>query len=161
MIDMVELQVAAMTRQFSTLTERSPAGIVEARSALESLLDAAERELGAAPSQIVLGGFSQGAMLATDTVLRSQRAFAGLVILSGTLISRKEWLELAPARRGLPVLQSHGRSDPVLPFSLAEELRDLLVTAELSHEWLPFTGGHGIPAPVLVRLGAFLRRVGA
>jgi phospholipase/carboxylesterase len=159
LIDMVELQVAAMTGEFSALAERSPAGIVEARSALESLLDAAERELGVAPNQIVLGGFSQGAMLATDTVLRTKRAFAGLVILSGTLLSRNEWVALAPARRGLPVLQSHGRSDPILPFSLAEELRDLLSTAELSPEWLPFSGGHGIPAPVLVRLGAFLRRL--
>lgn len=159
MIDMVELQVAAMTRQFAALSERSPQGIDEARAAVESLLDAAERDLGATPAQIVLGGFSQGAMLATDLVLRSSRPFAGLTILSGTMISRGEWQALAKARRGLPVLQSHGRNDPILPFSLAEELRDLLSAAELAVEWLPFSGGHGIPAPVLVRLGAMLRRV--
>lgn len=159
MIDMVELQVAAMTQQFAALSERSPAGIDPARAALESLLDAAEHELNAAPSQMVLGGFSQGAMLATDTVLRSARPFAGLAILSGTLICREDWRALAPSRRGLSVLQSHGRADPVLPFSVAEELRDLLSSAELALEWLPFSGGHGIPAPVLVRLGALLRRV--
>jgi phospholipase/carboxylesterase len=159
LIDMVELQVAAMTGQFAALTERSPDGIDEARSALEALLDAAQAELGVESNRIVLGGFSQGAMLATDTVLRSQRPLAGLAILSGTLLSRTAWSALAPARSGLPVFQSHGRSDPVLPFSLAEQLRDLLSAAELPLEWLPFSGGHGIPAPALVRFGAFLRRV--
>lgn len=159
MIDMVELQVAAMTGEFAPLTERKPAGIDEARAKLVSLLDAAERELGVAQAQVVLGGFSQGAMLATDTVLRSTRPFAGLAILSGTLISKKDWQALAAGRSGLPVLQSHGRADPILPFSLAEALRDLLVSSGLSVDWLPFSGGHGIPAPVLGRLEALLKRL--
>jgi phospholipase/carboxylesterase len=159
MIDMVELQVAAMTGQISALAERRPAGIDDAREKLISLLDAAEREFGVAQNQVVLGGFSQGAMLATDTVLRSTRPFAGLAILSGTLLARKEWQALAPARSGLPVLQSHGRADPILPFFLAEELRDLLTTSGLSVEWLPFSGGHGIPAPVLSRLQVLIDRL--
>jgi phospholipase/carboxylesterase len=159
MIDMMELQVAAMTRQYAVLTERRPPGIDAAREQLESLLDAAMRELSVPPERILLGGFSQGAMLATDLVLRGSHPLAGLAVFSGTLINRSEWVELAPKRRGLPVLACHGRSDPILPFSLAEELRDLLVGAGLELDWVPFPGGHGIPAPALMRLGALLRRL--
>lgn len=159
MIDMVELQVAAMTRQYAALTERRPPGIDEARAKLETLLDAAGAALSVSPERILLGGFSQGAMLATDLLLQSSRALAGLAVLSGTLINRKEWLALAPSRRGLPVLASHGRSDPILPFSLAEELRDVLVRAGLEVDWVPFPGGHGIPAPALMHLGALVRRL--
>lgn len=161
MIDMVELQVAAMTGQIAALADRRPAGIDDAREKLIAMLDAAEREFGVAQNQMLLGGFSQGAMLATDTVLRTTRPFAGLAILSGTLLARKEWQALAPARSGLSVLQSHGRADPILPFSLAEELRDLLKTSGLSVDWLAFSGGHGIPAPALSRLQALIDRLPA
>ncbi|HYQ40313.1 MAG TPA: hypothetical protein VER11_00045, partial [Polyangiaceae bacterium] len=123
------------------------------------LLAALERDFGAVPEQTVIGGFSQGAMLATDTVLRTSRPFAGLAVLSGTLISHDEWLPLMAARRGLPVLQSHGRADPVLPFELAERLRNELDSAGLPVEFIPFNGGHGIPSGVLDGLTRLISRI--
>ena len=106
----------------------------------------------------MIGGFSQGAMLATDIVLRSARPFGGLAIMSGTLVSHSEWLPLMAARKGLPVLQSHGRADPVLPFAIAERLRDELGAAGLPVEFTPFNGGHGIPGPVLDGLARLIQR---
>jgi phospholipase/carboxylesterase len=50
-----------------------------------------------------------------------------------------------PPRKGLRVVQSHGRQDPLLPFSMAERLRDLLLANGLEVQWIPFNGGHGIP----------------
>jgi phospholipase/carboxylesterase len=47
-------------------------------------------------------------------------------------------------------LLSHGRSDPMLPFALAEALRDQLMAAAWEVTWVPFPGGHGIPADVLM-----------
>jgi phospholipase/carboxylesterase len=117
------------------------------------------QELGASGERMVLGGFSQGAMLALDVALRSDRPLAGLVLMSGTLLSKNEWSTLMPARRGLPVLQSHGRQDPLLPFSIAEELRDLMVKAELDVRFVPFNGEHGISDGVVQELDGFLWRV--
>jgi phospholipase/carboxylesterase len=97
-------------------------------------------------------------MLACDFALRDQRALGGLVLLSSTVIARSEWRKLAPRRAGLPVLQSHGRDDPILPFELAENARDLLQGAGLPVEFIAFNGGHGIPAGVLDALGRFLTR---
>jgi phospholipase/carboxylesterase len=104
----------------------------------------------------VLGGFSQGAMLACDVALRSARAPAGLVLFSGAPVDVPSWRQLAPARKGLPVLMSHGRSDPILPFAGGEYLRDLLREAGLSVDFIEWNGGHGIPDGVLERLGPFL-----
>lgn len=160
-IDMVRLQDRFTKEGADRLIDEVPAGIDEARAAVLELLDALERDFAAHPDQVVIGGFSQGAMLATDTVLRSTRAFAGLAIMSGTLVSHSQWLPLMPARKGLPVLQSHGRADPVLPFAIAERLRDELGAAGLPVEFTPFNGGHGIPGPVQGGLARLIQRAAA
>ena len=157
-LDMGELNEIAASGDIGRLQTMDPPALAEARKSLESLLDALTRELSATPDSIVIGGFSQGAMLATDLVLTTERAFAGLAILSGTLVRKNAWQASAPARKGLPVLMSHGRADPVVPFQNAEALRDVLVDAGLQVEWLPWSGGHGIPDGAVERLSAFIRR---
>jgi phospholipase/carboxylesterase len=108
------------------------------------------------PGRLVLGGFSQGAMLATDITLRDPRPLAGLVILSGTLLAEDVWRPLMPARKGLRVFQSHGTSDPILPYVIAERLRDALAAAGLDVAFQSFDDGHGIPPDVLRGLSSFL-----
>ncbi len=159
MIDWAKLEAALASGELRDLSRDVPAGLAEARAQLIELLGELETRLGARPEKTRLGGFSQGAMLACDVVLRTDRPFAGLVLMSGTLLAESEWTPLMSARRGLPVLQSHGRSDPILPFSLAERLRDLLSGAGLEIEFVPFVGGHGIDGRVLDRLSELMERV--
>ncbi|MFW5815118.1 MAG: alpha/beta hydrolase [Spirochaetota bacterium] len=52
-----------------------------------------------------------------------------------------------PAR--LPVLQSHGSEDPVLPFDQAERLGSLFSGAGADHRFLRFAGGHAVPREVI------------
>jgi phospholipase/carboxylesterase len=156
MIDIARMQAAILRGDGPDLAREAPPGLPAARSAVRDMLAAMERELGTPPERIVLGGFSQGAMLACDVALRAERPPAGLVILSGAPVCVEEWQTLAPKRTALRVLQSHGRADPILPFEGAEWLRDLLMSAGLDVDFVPFNGGHGIPAGVLERLGAFL-----
>jgi phospholipase/carboxylesterase len=158
-IDMLRLQDRFSKSAIDRLTAEIPEGIEASRVAMLELLAVLERDFAARPETTVIGGFSQGAMLATDIVLRSDRAFGGLLLLSGTLISHQEWLPLMSARKGLPVLQSHGRSDAVLPYAIAEQLRDELSAAGLALEFVPFNGGHGIPGSVLEGMSALIRRV--
>jgi phospholipase/carboxylesterase len=158
-LDMMELQRAVMLRDYEALTTRVPAGLAEARAGVMALLDALERDHRVTPEKLVLGGFSQGAMLATDVTLRRVKPPAGLAILSGSLICREEWLPLLKARAGLPVVQSHGRADPVLSYQLAEERHRELASAGLLVEFVPFSGGHGIPNSALDALTALLQRI--
>lgn len=157
-IDMVELQRALMLRDFATLTSRVPEGLPEARAQVLELLDALEADQGVTRDKLILGGFSQGAMLATDVTLHASRPPAGLAILSGSLIAKNDWLPRMKARAGLPVLQSHGRTDPVLGYDIAEMLRDELTRAGMDVEFVSFNGGHGIPDGALGGLGRLITR---
>ncbi len=136
-----------------------PVGLAECRELLLGLIDEAGRQYGLAPDQFLLGGFSQGAMLATDVALRLPVAPAGLAILSGALINEQEWRPLALQRGPLTVLQSHGRYDSILPFPMAVALQELLQEARASVDFQPFAGDHEIPPPVLSRLAGMLGRL--
>jgi phospholipase/carboxylesterase len=136
-----------------------PEGLDTARAKVDALLDEMQRELRPPPGKVVLGGFSQGAMLALDVALRSPRPLAGLVLLSGTHIAAREWSARFEHRRGLPVFMSHGQGDELLPVAIAEGLRDALTASGIPVEWVAFRGGHGIPSNVVDGVSAFLRRV--
>ena len=157
MLDLEQRQREIAAGRARDLSRKVPEGLAEARSKVIALLDELERRLGA--KQIVLGGFSQGAMLACDVALHTGKPLAGLVMLSGTLLAADEWTPLMPKRKGLRVFQSHGSMDQLLPSFMAESLRDLLTQAGLSVEWVGFRGGHEIPGVVLEKLGGFLRAV--
>jgi phospholipase/carboxylesterase len=158
MIDLERLQRSLDHGEPRDLTREVPEGLAEARSKVIALLDALETELSVSSARIVLGGFSQGAMLALDAALHTDRPFAGLALLSGTLLAEDDWVPRMQSRRGLRVLQSHGQADPLLPFAIAERLRDELGQAGCEVTWVPFRGQHEIPPPVTSTLGAFLRR---
>ena len=128
----------------------------EARERITVLLEEIRTKLGADPKRTVLGGFSQGAMLSCDALLHSTQPYAGLIQLSGTLVAKQEWAPLLTKRKGLPLFQSHGTQDPILPYAMAERLRDEFLQAGVSVDWQPFRGGHEIPEPVLRKLGSFL-----
>lgn len=144
-LDMERLQHALDTGTQRDLSAEVPAGAAEARRALLALVDELLRMTGVGSERLVLGGFSQGAMVATDVALRLEEAPAALAVFSGTLLMEEEWKRRAPRRRGLPVLQTHGRQDPLLSLEMAERLRDLLVEAGLDVDFRPFDGQHTIP----------------
>lgn len=158
-IDMVELQIALMTGRFDALARSVPEGLAEAREALTQALMELERSYGMTPERLVVGGFSQGAMLACDWTLNTDFPLLGLVQLSTMLICEERWLSLLPTRAGLPVFQSHSPDDQILPMILAERLANEMRSAGLKHEFVSFRGGHGIGPDVLDRLQGFLARL--
>ena len=156
MIDMAALEAAMASGSHRDMAKDVPEGLAAAREAVEGMLDAVQETLRSPPGRLVLGGFSQGAMLSLDVALRSDRKLAGLALMSGTLLCEDEWKALMPARAGLAVMQSHGTVDPILPFAAAEALRDLLSAAGLDVAFVPFRGAHEIPGPALAALGALI-----
>lgn len=136
-----------------------PPGLPEARAQLTALLDEVVEKLAPPAGKIVLGGFSQGSMLALDVALHGAHALAGLVLLSTTHLAATEWAARFEARRGLPVFMSHGKQDELLPFAVTDKLRGVLESNGWQVEWVPFLGGHGIPQNVVDGASAFLIRV--
>jgi phospholipase/carboxylesterase len=136
-----------------------PEGMPESSQLMQELVSEVHRRLKIPPARMILGGFSQGSMVTTDVALRLSERPAGLCVYSGSLIAEEEWTSLAQKRGPLPVLQSHGTFDPILPYAGAEALRKLLQGAGLEVEFLRFEGPHTIPFGALERLALMMRRV--
>ncbi|TGL26064.1 esterase [Leptospira bourretii] len=151
-IDMAALEEAIRKNDFRNFADRDPEGMDVAREAAYLMLDA----LGIPWSQLILGGFSQGAMLATDLTLRKEEVSKGLMILSGALVNETLWKELAPQKFILRFFQSHGEFDPILGYANAKKLEKLLRNSGLLGEFIAFNGGHEIPAPVIQGISRYL-----
>lgn len=158
LIDMARLAQDRAAGRVRDLSQDIPKGLAPVRDTMLGFLKEIEQKFDADPKKTVLGGFSQGAMLSCDLILHTDRPYAGLVQLSGNLLAQPIWEPLLPKRKGLPVFQSHGVQDEILPYVGAERLRDTLVQAGLSVEWHNFRGGHEIPRVVLQRLGVFITK---
>ncbi|NOT21631.1 MAG: phospholipase [Nitrospiraceae bacterium] len=158
LIDMARIAADQAAGRIRDLSQDIPKGLAPARTTMLAFLKEVEQHLNAAPHKTILGGFSQGAMLSCDVMLRTTEPYAGLIQLSGTLLATQEWAPLLQKRKGLPVFQSHGIQDEILPYVGAERLRDTLSHGGLTVEWHSFRGGHEIPRAVLQRLGPFIAK---
>lgn len=152
---MAELEASIAAGSGVDLSKMAPPGLDKALAHGQKMIQA----LNVPHEKLVLGGFSQGGMLATELALRGKTAPAGLAILSGSLVDADNWEKLAPQRKGLKFFQSHGIYDSVLRVEPARKLEQLLVTAGLDGMLYEFPGQHEIPRDVLEQLGSFLRDV--
>ncbi len=135
--------------QLPDFSSANPGGIKVASSLVRTFLEDV-------PGPIVLGGFSQGAMLSAEIAFQTQQPLAGLVLIGGTTVNEAGWVERFPGRRSLPIFIAHGRNDGVLPFAIVDRFRTKLQAAGMDVTWVPFDGGHEIPASVVQALNAFL-----
>lgn len=151
-IDMAALEEAIRKNDFRNFADKDPEGMDIARASAYLMLEA----LGVPWNQLILGGFSQGAMLATDLTLRNEQMAKGLLILSGALVNETLWKDLAPTKSNLRFFQSHGEYDPILGYANAKKLEKLLRSSGLLGEFIAFPGGHEIPAPVVQGMSRYL-----
>jgi len=93
---------------------------------LVSFLDSLE-----VPSErIVLGGFSQGAVMSWALALGPDRPRPAAVIAMSGFLPRVDGWPLDPARlAGVPVAVAHGSLDPVIPASFGNEAAETLEAA--------------------------------
>ncbi|WP_394827906.1 alpha/beta hydrolase [Pendulispora albinea] len=145
--------IARGPRDFATI---HPPDLPAARAALATFLDALGPAIGDRP--LIVGGFSQGGMLTCDTLLRTARRVDGVALLSASRIAYSEWAARLPSRpfQDVPMLISHGTSDPDLAFEAGLALRDSMVNAGADVTWVAFDEGHAIPLPVWRQLRKFL-----
>ncbi|MEP7049300.1 MAG: alpha/beta fold hydrolase [Pseudomonadota bacterium] len=137
------------------LCDFEPAGLQRAHDAMNTLLDQLTAEAPGAP--LILGGFSQGAMLAFDVALRGERAIVGVVQLSGARIAQRLWNPLLAKRAGTRAFLSHGRTDSDLAFAATERFEAELRASGWLVDFCPFDGGHEVPLVALRGLKRFLK----
>jgi phospholipase/carboxylesterase len=153
-----ERRTQELARGPRDLAAESPSTRVQLRKKLSELLATLRTSTGI--SQLVLGGFSQGGMLACDAILSGEPA-DGLVLLSSSRIAIEEWQSRRHLLRGLPVLISHGTRDADLSFEAGMALRDFHQDSGANVTWQAFDGGHEIPLIVWRALRTFLKQLPA
>jgi phospholipase/carboxylesterase len=138
------------------LSGSRPEGIDISNQKVRALLRDLETRLGASDGPPILGGYSQGAMIAADVAFTTDEPLKALVILSGTFVDEAGWTKGMAHRKGLPVFICHGETDDILQYKIAIRLRDAMEKAGLRVTWVPFDGGHEVPAKVVTALNTFL-----
>jgi phospholipase/carboxylesterase len=129
-----------------------PEGLDAAAAAVRELIET----LGVPWDRLLLGGFSQGAMLALEVALEAPQPPKGLFLLSGALLDEAGLRRRAPAKSGLSFFQSHGRQDPILSYQGAKRLNQALNAAGWSGELFDFDGGHELRPEGVQALQAYL-----
>lgn len=158
-IDMNELIGAIGQGNLRILRDRRPPGMEDARNLLLALLDEIQQQTGLPHNRFVLGGFSQGSMLAIEAALHWSEPPGGLCLWSSTLVSEAQWQEKVAQLKGIPIVQSHGRQDQILPFPAALWLRDWLMKCGAAVNFLEFNGPHTITMEALQALVQMLEKL--
>ena len=154
-IDVARLQQAQLEGRELNLANSTYAGLPLAVEKASLALKA----LGQPLDKVVLGGFSQGAMLATHLCVTLTPSPRALVCLSGQLVHKEEWSAALQQPKTFKYFIGHGRQDPVLPYAGASRLESLFSRPGVQGEFYSFAGGHEIPLELLVRLSRFMESI--
>ncbi len=119
-------------------------GVQRSRALLFELLDTL-RAKGWPTEQTIVGGFSQGGLMAIEVGLRYPHKFAGVMSISGLVCEPDKLIqELSPVAREQRVFATHGTLDPVLPFAVTKRQIRHLKNAGINIAWHEFQKEHTI-----------------
>lgn len=126
---------------------------------LDQWLTALPRVTGVTWRQTVIGGFSQGAVMAYALGLGPGRPSpAAIIALSGFIPTVPGFeIELA-TRTGLEVAIGHGTLDPVIPVAFAHLARERLTAAGIAVNFRESPIAHGIDEAFIAELRGWLAR---
>jgi phospholipase/carboxylesterase len=157
-LNMAKLIQMSETNTFDKIRDACPEGIDEAREELCRCIEQCREQHRWTSLNVVLGGFSQGAMLTVDTALRGNIApIVGMLIFSGALICESQWRAAARSKPlSIPIVQSHGTIDPVLPIATGRWLNALLMDIGCKGPLKVFNGPHTIPGEAITATAKLL-----
>jgi phospholipase/carboxylesterase len=137
--------------------DEDESGIHRSQTLLENLITR-EGERGIPGQRIILAGFSQGGAIALQTGLRYAEPLGGILALSTylPLVASLE-NERHEANSAIPIMMAHGRFDPIVPLSLAEDSRYFLQQAGYQVEWKIYPMQHQLCMEEIQDIASWLR----
>jgi phospholipase/carboxylesterase len=126
-------------------------------AALQAFVDAWLAERAIAWADTVIGGFSQGAVMAYALGLGPGRPVpAGILAMSGFVPTVEGWEPSLGDRADLPVAIVHGAGDPVISVEFARDAHERLGAAGLAVDYAEHPGAHHIDPRDVPRLTAWV-----
>jgi phospholipase/carboxylesterase len=128
---------------------------------LEQFIEQATRKYQTKPSKVFLVGFSQGAMMSYEVVLRHPGLVGGFAALSGHMLPvLKAELKPDAARQKLAVFIGHGMVDTLIPVQGASDAQAYLKNQGITPQFHAYAGlPHGVNEAEVKDLGAWLEKV--
>ena len=137
----------------------TPEDAIRAEEMLETLLEEVIDRYRVEPGHIVLGGFSQGAMMTYRWGLPNPDKFLGLVALSGRVLDPDGLRPRLPADRTQSIFVAHGTADSMISASAAQESKRFLEDEGYSPRYREYAMGHEISQEVLDDMVPWIRSV--
>lgn len=121
----------------------------EARVKLVEFIGQLQQRFNIAAERTVVGGFSQGGILAASAALTHPSCMAGFAVLCGRILPELE-PHLGPSAdiARLNALVVHGRDDETLPVEWAERAARWLARLDVAHDLHLHEGGHSLTPPM-------------
>lgn len=128
------------------------ASVAFARTLIE-----AQRERGVPTQRIVVGGFSQGGVIALEAGLGLEERLAGIVALSTYLHDGDHATQrVSLANAEAEIFMAHGRGDPMIPIQRAAASRTILEGLGYKVRWHEYAMGHELCMDELRDLSSWL-----
>jgi len=153
-INMARLEQLLREGRSEELSVSRPQGFDQALALADEFVGHVQQ----AHPRVVLGGFSQGAILSTELSCRLKVPVNGVVLMSCGLVDAAALGGLLESKRGQAYIQSHGQQDAILPFAGGKKLNAMLNQAGWRGDFVSFMGGHEIPPEVITKISLFIGR---
>ncbi len=154
-ISVEDLQKAMMTGQAKDYSASQPPGLEAIQPQIEEMLT----ELMKEHKGLVLGGFSQGGMVASHVLSSCGDSLLGAILLSTVLLNDSKLTASLSKAAPKPFVQSHGSKDQVLAVAQGMSLFQKLKKLGWTGRWVEFSGGHEIPPIVINKCREFLSQL--
>ena len=119
-----------------------------------------ETARGIDTSDIILAGFSQGAVIALTTGLCYPQRLGGIIALSGYLpLADKVFARASQVNRDLPIFIAHGTEDPIVPFTHGKGTYMALKREGYPVTWHSYPMPHSVCAPEIKDISQWLQSI--
>lgn len=128
------------------------------RQVVAQTLAAAAQQLGIPPERVVVGGFSQGGIMALSLLLTQPALMHAAMAMHSRLVQQIVPI-IAPVEglQGKQLWLSHGTYDNVIPLAAAHLIRDLVETLPVELSYSEYPSAHEIIQQELVEAMGWLQ----
>jgi phospholipase/carboxylesterase len=111
------------------------------------------------PGKAILGGFSQGGMMAYRNGLPHPDRFAGIAALSSVVIGKRDIEDRLPEHSSQAVFASHGTDDNMISVTDARQGIEFLRSKGYDPEYNEYSMGHEVSLEVISDLTVWVHKV--